>query len=381
MSKHAGMVDTLGHPVSGVDVNGDPIRAEATERRRALWLEERRSCITGTDVGKILGVAPPNFGGPMSVYLEKIGELPESPSTPWRDSGARLERPILEWYADQRGVPLVFHAPYTLVRAPFDPLTGVTLDALRTDQPIPSPVDAKNIRVKDEGAGWGEPDTDQMPTYYAAQLVWQMRVTGANFADLAVLFSGQDLLAYRLHRDPQLESDVVDRALEFWHHHVEKRRPPAVDGSRDWGEYLKRRFRQATEVVIPAEAEHHVFARELREAEMALDAATAHYEMLRNRLKLAIGDNKGMTGGSWRAVWSQEKDSMGVDWERIAKYLSTTVELLKSAVADQRLLNDRGRLATLIGALDETPTLEAMKKEHAIVTRRGARKFHFTFKG
>jgi putative phage-type endonuclease len=346
------------------------------EKRRAEWLDDRRAAITGTDAGKILGVAPPSYGGPMSVYLEKVGELPEAPATPWRDSGVRLERPILEWYADQRGVPLIFHAPYTLVRAKDNPLLGVTLDALRTDQATPAPVDAKNIRVKEEP--WGEPDTDQMPTYYAAQLVMQMRVTGADFADLAVLFSGQDLLAYRLYRDRDLEENVVARALEFWHDHVEKRIPPEVDGSRDWGEYLKRRFRQATEVVIPAEPEHHVAARELHEAEMAKDAATAHYEMIRNRLKLAIGDNKGMTGGKWRAIWSQEKDSVGVDWEKVAKNLSTTVELLKTAAVhfDQ---DDRTRLSRFIGVLDETPSLEELKKKNAIVSRRGARKFHFTF--
>ncbi len=351
--------------------------ADSLERRRELWLDDRRGAITGTDAGKILGVAPPTYGGPMSVYLEKVGELPESPATPWRDAGVRLERPILEWYADQRGVPLVFHAPYTLVRAKDNPLLGVTLDALRTDQLVPAPVDAKNIRVKDEG--WGEPDTDQMPTYYAAQLVMQMKVTGANFADLAVLFSGQDLLAFRLYRDPELENNVIDRALEFWHHHVVKRIPPEVDGSRDWGDYLKRRFRQATEVVIPAEQAHHVAARQLHEAEMAKDAATAEYERLRNILKLAIGDNKGMTGGKWRAIWSQEKDSTGTDWERVARDLSTTVELLKSAAADHRLLNDRGRLAALVGALDEAQSLEALKQKFAMVTRRGARKFHFTF--
>lgn len=350
--------------------------SDSLEKRRALWLEDRKTAITGTDVGKILGVAPPSYGGPMNVYLEKVGELPESPSTPWRDSGLRLERPILEWYADQRGIPLVFHAPYTLVRQASDPLVGVTLDALRTDVATPAPVDAKNIRVKDEG--WGEPDTDQMPTYYAAQLVWQMRVTGADFADLAVLFSGQDLLAYRLHRDPQLESDVFDRAMEFWNHHVLKRQPPEIDGSRDWGDYLKRRFRQATELVIPAEAEHHVTARELHEAEMAQDAATAKYDMLRNRLKNAIADNKGMTGGKWRAIWSQEKDSLGVDWERLARNLNTTVELLKSAAADP-LRNDHGRLVSLVAALDETPSLETLKKEHTIIARRGARKFHFTY--
>lgn len=348
------------------------------EARRAAWLEDRRTAITGTDVGKILGVAPPNYGGPMSVYLEKVGELPESPSTPWRDAGVRLERPILEWYADQRGVPLVFHAPYTLVRAKDAPLIGVTLDALRTDQPTPAPVDAKNIRVRDEN--WGEPDTDQMPTYYAAQLVWQMRVTGADFADLAVLFSGQDLFAYRLYRDAQLENDVIERALEFWRYHVEKRIPPEVDGSRDWGEYLKRRFRQATELVIAAEHEHHVVARQLHEAEMAKDAAEAEYERLRNILKNVIGDNKGITGGSWRAIWSQEKDSMGTDWERIARHLNTTVELLKSATVDP-LRNDHGRLVSLVAALDEAQTLETLKPKHQIVTRRGARKFHFTFNG
>jgi putative phage-type endonuclease len=359
--------------------------------RRAAWLDDRRTAITGTDAGKIMGVAPPSYGGAMSVYLEKVGELPESPSTPWRDSGLRLERPILEWYADKRQVPLVFNAPYTLVRSSVHPLIGATLDAMghaREGQMVAAyPVDAKNIRIK--GDDWGEPETDEMPTYYAAQLVIQMAVTDAEFADLAVLFSGQDLLVYRLHRDRALEADVLERCLAFYRDHVEKRIPPAVDGSRDWGEYLKRRFRQATETVIAATDAENIAAQQLHQLQLEADRVEADIEYRKNLIKMAIGDNKAITGGQWKASWTQEKDAVGVDWEAIARNLDLKVALLAGIIGDDKRLalytQPASEPATdvrtaLIADLRDALIVNAAKK-HEKVTRRGARKFHFNYKG
>ena len=175
---------------------GEMVAIEPTEReaRKAAWLAERRTCITATDVAKILGFS--KFGGPIDVYLDKIGELPELDQSAaplaW---GRRMEPIILQAYHEECA-PLLIEPPYTLRRSVVEPLIGATLDACRV-RPLERfdsiftnsndldgrPGDAKNVRH--QTAEWGDDGTDRIPLYYATQLVVQMFVVAAARADLA----------------------------------------------------------------------------------------------------------------------------------------------------------------------------------------------------
>ncbi len=228
------------------------------EARRQAWLAERRTMITGTDAAKILGLS--NFGGPIDVYLSKIGEEIESES-PYVEGGRRFESEILRWYEDReraRGADIerVVHAePFTVIRSDAHARVGASLDAVRIDRMNPggAPVDAKNIRW--QTAEYGEDGTDRMPLKYAIQLVIQMHVLRATIGDLPTVFSGQDLVVYRLHHDADLEAEVVGRCNAFWTDHVEKRIPPPVDGSKSYTDWLARKFSKNTEDIVPSTPE------------------------------------------------------------------------------------------------------------------------------
>lgn len=336
---------------------------------RSRWLVARRDCVTATDIAKILGLS--KFGNALSVYLDKIGEAPEidqnAQPLKW---GRRAEPMILRGYHEDVA-PLVMEPPFTLIRSTREPLIGATLDARRelitrsggSPECDGRPVDAKNIRH--DSAEWGPNGTDQMPLYYAAQLVGQMFVTETKHADLAVLFGGNDDRVYTLEHVQGTEDNIIEQCVNFWNNHVVPRVPPPIDGSETFKKYLAQKFAKHTDTILRATPEHHEWAVKLAASEEQLDNAQVTVEELRNKFRAAIGEGnaKAIEGprGSWKASWSLSADSTGTGWESIAK----AVALELAAVT--------GRAATHI--------IADLVEQNQIVTRKGSRKFTFTFKG
>ena len=132
---------------------------EAKER----WLAERRTAITATDAGAILGVS--KFATALDVFLEKTGQAVEVVQTERMEAGNRMRWPIIDWWADRKGVETVHERPWCFRRSAKVPLIGASLDARLADES--AVVDAKNIGWKK--AEWGEEGTDKILLVYAVQ--------------------------------------------------------------------------------------------------------------------------------------------------------------------------------------------------------------------
>lgn len=282
--------------------------------RREVWLADRRTAITGTDVAGILGLS--KFASPIDVYLEKVGEAvgtdQEAPQLVW---GRRMERTILEAYAVELNAPIVFAPAFSLERVPTNPLFGATLDAHRGD--TGEPVDAKNKRFV-AAPEWGASGTDQIPLYYVTQLMLQMMVRGKDRAHLAVLVGGNEFRSYTVNFDPETAAMIVDKCTAWWEQHVVTRTPPTTDGSPAFGEFLKRRFASHTDRVVSADPALREIGRELIASKTALGMAEKHVAKLEQMIKVAIGDNLGVDGKDWSATWRLTADSIGTDFEALA---------------------------------------------------------------
>lgn len=285
---------------------------ETIEARRQGWLDQRRRAIGGTDVAAILGLS--KFRSPMQVWLEKKGlaETMQNEAMAW---GKRLERSILEGYADAVGHPIVFADPYEFIVSQQVPILGASLDARWADDDQ-RPVDAKNTRFK--GPDWGEAGSDQIPVYYACQLAVQMHVTGAPAADLAVLFSGQQFERFTVYRDMETEAAILERVHLWWERHIVQDIPPDVDGHRSTTDWLSKRFRQQTDLMLDPTPELEERARALAGIKAALKELEAQEAENANALKAAIGEAKGIRG---LCTWSQNKDSETLDLKTYANVL------------------------------------------------------------
>lgn len=285
------------------------IEIKRNEAEKAAWLEKRKHYITGTDAGKLIGVSP--YGGKFAVWLDKTGRAAPVVETPAMKAGKKFESAILQTYAEEMNCKLEHVDGYNLITCDKYPRLGASLDGWNHDLQIP--VDAKNIKWKNEK--WGDAWTDQFPEYYKAQLQVQMMVTGATFAHLAVMFSGQDFFIYSMEYDEDMAQKILDASDEFWPF-VERDKMPEADCSDEATEYIKSEFARGDAAAVKEPTEEILEAlKGLQKAKLDEKDAQTRKTEFENRIKLFMGDATAIKGV---CTWNNNKDSVKTDWEQVA---------------------------------------------------------------
>ena len=294
------------------------------EANKDAWLEKRKHYVTGTDAGKLIGVSP--YGGKFAVWLDKTGRAAPVVETPAMKAGKKFESAILQTYAEEMNCKLEHVDGYNLITCDKYPRLGASLDGWNHDLQIP--VDAKNIKWKNEK--WGDAWTDQFPEYYKAQLQVQMMVTGATFAHLAVMFSGQDFFIYSMEYDEDMAQKILDASDEFWPF-VERDKMPEADGSDEATEYIKSEFARGDAAAVKDPTEEILEAlKGLQKAKLDEKDAQNRKTEFENRIKLYMGDATAIKGV---CTWKNNKDSVKTDWEQVA-----SVALASMSAEDQKKL-------------------------------------------
>ena len=300
------------------------IETKRNEAEKAAWLEKRKHYVTGTDAGKLIGVSP--YGGKFAVWLDKMGRAAPVVETPAMKAGKKFESAILQTYAEEMNCKLEHVDGYNLITCDKYPRLGASLDGWNHDLQIP--VDAKNIKWKNEK--WGDAWTDQFPEYYKAQLQVQMMVTGATFAHLAVMFSGQDFFIYSMEYDEDMAQKILDATDEFWPY-VENDQMPEADGSDEATEYIKSEFARGDAAAVKDPTEEILEAlKGLQKAKLDEKDAQDRKTEFENRIKLYMGDATAIKGV---CTWKNNKDSVKTDWEQVA-----SVALASMSAEDKKKL-------------------------------------------
>ena len=295
------------------------ITTKRNEADKAAWLEKRKHYITGTDAGKLIGVSP--WGGKFAVWCDKTGRSEPLAETPAMKAGKAMEATILKMYAEETDCRLEHVDGYQLITCDKFPRLGASLDGWNHDLQIP--VDAKNIRWKDEK--WGDAYTDQFPEYYKAQLQVQMMVTGATHAHLAVMFSGQDFNIYTMEYDEELAQQILDASEAFWPY-VESGEMPEVSGSDTASDYIKDKYAVGTpDLEKEADESLQKYVADYKAATAAEKDAKAKKDEAGNRIKVFMGDATVVPGF---CTWKNAKDSQKTDWEAVAKAAMENMSVL-----------------------------------------------------
>ncbi|MBO7412811.1 MAG: YqaJ viral recombinase family protein [Fibrobacter sp.] len=296
------------------------IEIERKEADKAAWLEKRKHYITGTDAAKLLGLSP--FGSIFDVWLDKTGQAPEFAQSAAMRAGTAFESAILKMYAEDTDAKLEHVDGYNLVTCDKYPRLGASLDGWNHSLGIP--VDAKNIRWKDEK--WGDAWTDDFPDYYKTQLQVQMMVTGAKFAHLAVMFSGQDFNIYTMEYDEELAQQILDASEAFWPY-VENSEMPEASGSESTSNYIKEHFAECTpdkekepDEELAKNVEAYVKASEEEKS------AKARKDEAGNRIRVFMGEATVVPGF---CTWKNNKGKTETDWEAVAKAAMENMSVLE----------------------------------------------------
>jgi putative phage-type endonuclease len=191
------------------------------------WYQRRRQGITGSDIGAICFLNP--YRSPLEVYLDKVSEEEQQDisSEPiyW---GNRLEDVIADEYAIRQNVKVSVE-PNILQHKEYDFILG-SIDRWVNDGEYILECKTIGSRLINQ---LGEVGTDQIPSYWLAQVAWYVAITDTPKADIAVLAAGQDFRIYTYERNIELEDKLIKIACNFWSNHIEKRIPPKCVNTRD----------------------------------------------------------------------------------------------------------------------------------------------------
>ena len=190
---------------------------------------EWQRLMTASKVAAVLGLSP--WQSPRSLWHQMRGELPRDEGNNATRRGQYLESGVLAWFADRHDADLEWakweEQAYRV--HPENPWAAATLDALGEDEH--GNVAAVEIKTAASSDDWGQPGTDEIPAYYAAQVMWQMWVAGADIAYVAVLFGRPrlDFAEYVVQRDDALIAAIVDKCRTFYDSLTSDVPPPLDD--------------------------------------------------------------------------------------------------------------------------------------------------------
>jgi putative phage-type endonuclease len=269
------------------------------------WLEARRGGVTASEMPIVTG----NRDGLLDLWAVKSGLLDRAPvdeaTQELYDLGHALEPVIADIYTRKTGEALV--REMRLLRHRDVPWAMASLDRRRR-------LDRRPVELKyTPHRMWPTDGPEPVPADVQDQVQWQMFVTGARVADVAVLVGGR-VDIHELPADKAYQRTLL--ALGEWFHDLVLRgEPPPIDGSESTRMTLQRLYPRPDEtLVLPATPDVDEIVHQLYRAKAEAKAAEAHQGTLENALRALLGEATRVEGTGYRITWNRNKDSERTDW-------------------------------------------------------------------
>lgn len=289
---------------------------------------DRTAFIGGSDVSAILGVSP--WKSPFQLYQEKIGAFCEEITREKQrlfDRGHRWEPVVVEMLVDElldRGHDVQIIDRNARYQDPEFPFLACELDLeLLIDG------EEHNAEIKTvspfAAKAWGEQDTDEIPLYYAAQVMHGLMVKPRKRAIVAALIGVDDLRLHQIERDEETIAAIRAKEVEFWRR-VQERDAPEPTTADD----VKWLYARDGGIVMEADEELVRLCEEIRQGKDIAKQCDARIETLSTRLKCAMGHASTLVyQGQKLATWKSNKDSVKTDWQAAYLDLGPTNEHTK----------------------------------------------------
>ena len=308
---------------------------------RAAWLAARKSGIGGSDIAAILGLSP--YKSAVDIWMDKTGRSADVEAGEAAYWGNVLEDIVAKEYAHRRDYKvqrvnvMARHPKHTWMIGNIDRAVVAEGSRARLSDDGGRLLGAQGVlECKTASAykagEWGrEDDDDAVPTAYAAQCYWYMGVTGMDWCDIAVLIGGQRYLDKRIERDDEVINGMIERAEEFWRHHVLGDIAPEPASARD-AMLLYPRDAGSQISVTNELAEKLAKLRDLKAQIKPLDDEA---DALADDIKTYIGEHSALVDVDGRplATWKAPKPSQKTDWQAVAKAAGVSAEIIAAHTA------------------------------------------------
>jgi putative phage-type endonuclease len=309
---------------------------------RAAWLEWRRGGVGGSDVAALCGFS--TFASPMTVYLDKTGQLPDDDGNEAMRWGQLLEPVIAREFEERTGLYVrcqqwcAQHDDLSWARATLD---GLVIETRWPDDAL-GVYECKTTHDRT----WAE----KIPDHVAVQIQWQLGITGYTNAWLAVLHGGQRLDIHEIEANPAVFRALLDLAGRFWRDHVLAEMPPPADSNPATTRALKAAFTAVDEgQAVELDGDARDAALEWLHAKAFAAEAQRDVDRIENTLRTTLGEAEVATiDGEPVATWKQQQ----------ARRIDTTaLRDAHPAIADEFTTTTTGRVlrskAKALQALNE----------------------------
>lgn len=272
---------------------------------REQWLAERRKGIGGSDAAAIIGLN--RWATPYTVYLDKLGLLPEQEETEAMRQGRDLEDYVAKRFTEETGKK-VQRCNY-MVSWPGYPFALADIDR----------------RVLGEDAGLECKTTSTLdirkfngvdfPEKYYAQCVHYLAVTGARCWYLAVLVFGKGFFVYHLDRDEKEIAALMNAEAAFWEK-VQNQTPPDITGDEADSAAVNGVYPQSDPCAEADLTGLEGFFRQIQLAEELMASAKKAKDEAVNIIKERMQSAERGSCGGFRVTWKTQTRS-GLNVQRL----------------------------------------------------------------
>ena len=309
-----------------------------------IFAPDRNTYLGGSDVAAILGISP--WLSPFMLYQKKIGEYVED-VTPAKqkifDRGHRWEPIVVEMLVDElreRGHDVEIIARNQRYQDPEFPFLAAEIDLeLRVDGEEVNG-EAKTVSpfaVK----SWGDEDSDEIPIYYAAQVMHGLMIKPRRRTVIAALTGFDD--KPRVHwiaRDEETIAGIRAREVAFWTR-VQNREAPEPTTLDD----VKFLYQRDGGTVIEADDNLVMSCQQLKDLKSAAKNLDGQIELLATQIKIQMGAAATLIyQGKSLATWKSNKSSLKTDWSSAFPLLQTYANAPSEAV--QRAIQEATKTIT-----------------------------------
>ncbi len=261
-----------------------------TYATREEWLADRPNRIGASESPGILGAGYAGESA-FNTYVKKVeptlDEVIDATERERREVGLEQEPTIRRLFTKRTGMEVHYDDPERprVYVSDDRPHLGTTLDGRVYDNDGLAPLEVKNVGEY-VACDW---DNDSVPLRVLIQVQHQMYVTKTERAYVAALLGGNRFVSKPVERDQRFIDAMLPVLDDFWDH-VQRKEPPAVDGSKATAAALMRlyRFDSGEENTLPAEASE--WDEDVVAAKSAIKAAESMRREAENKIKAAIGD-------------------------------------------------------------------------------------------
>lgn len=259
------------------------------------WLRSRKIGIGGSEAASIAGLNP--WSSPMKVYLDKLSDEVEDIDSERMRIGRDLEDYVARRFTEETGKKV--RKLNSILQSEEHPFMLANLDRVVVGENAFLECKTTNSFAKKD---W---ESDSIPLHYEIQCLHYMAVGGYDYGYIAVLIGNEKFVWKKIERDEEVLKNLIEIEKTFWEENVLKKNPPLPDGSDQYSDFLKEKYKDVSDEIklLP-----DTFIGELEEYDLLkeqLSELEGKKKLIEQKIQEEMKDSQVAKVGDRKVTWKQ----------------------------------------------------------------------------